>query len=106
MKFTLKPKTKVQIILGILMIAAAVFFGFYLEGMTGPGSTMTQRLIWIMAVIGVGLSGFLGIFGGLFGFLCGFGFVLIIALPRMLPGPWNRYFASSISVRCSCCLCS
>lgn len=92
MKFTLKPKTKVQIIIGILMIAAAVFLGFYLEGMTGAESTMMQRSIYILAVFGVGLSGLCGIFGGLFGFLGGFVLILLIILPQVLPDPWNRYY--------------
>ena len=69
MKFSLKPKTKIQIIVGILMIAVAVFLGFYLNDMTGPESTMLQRSIYILAVFGVGLSGLCGIFSGLFGFL-------------------------------------
>ncbi|MBE6932638.1 MAG: hypothetical protein E7464_04570 [Ruminococcaceae bacterium] len=93
MKFSLKPKTKIQIIVGILMIAVAVFLGFYLNDMTGPESTMLQRSIYILAVFGVGLSGLCGIFSGLFGFLCGFVLILLIVLPKVLPDPWNRYYA-------------
>lgn len=92
MKFSLKPKTKVQIIVGILMIAVAVFLGFYLNDMTGSESTMLQFSIYIFAVFGVGLSGLFGILGGWLGFLGGFVLVLLMILPKVLPDPWNRYY--------------
>lgn len=91
-----KPTTQQfvrRLIAGLALIGLAVFFAFALEGFTGPESTMMQRMIFICAVIGVGLGGLACIFFGFWGVLGSLAFVLVIALPRALPDPWNRYFA-------------
>lgn len=91
-----KPTTQqfvIRLIVGLALIGLAVFFAFALEGFTGPESTMTQRLIFISCVMGLGLGGLACVFFGLWGVLGGLAFVLVIALPRALPDPWNRYFS-------------
>ncbi len=91
-KFLSKPLGK-RLITGLLLIAIAVILGIALDGrFTGPESLMIQRLTYIICVIGVGLGGFTFIFLGWWGFLFGVIFVLVLALPRVLPDPWNRYF--------------
>lgn len=91
-----KPTTQqfaIRLIAGLALIGLAVFFAFTLEGYTGPESTMWQRTIYIMTVMGVGLGGFACIFFGFWGVLGGLAFVLFLTLPRALPDPWNRYYA-------------
>ena len=82
-----------RIPVGIVFILVAVAASLFLKDFTGPSTTMVQRCIWLLAVMGPGLSGLAGIFLGLPGFLAGFILVLVIALPRVLPDPWNRYFS-------------
>lgn len=91
-----KAKTQqfvLRLITGLALIGTAVIFAFALDGFTGPESTMMQRMIFIMAVMGVGLGGLGCIFFGLWGALGGLFFVLLLSLPRVLPDPWNRYYA-------------
>lgn len=83
----------VQLIVGILLILLAVASAVFLDGYLGSSSSALQRLIWVLSVLGLGSSGLAGIFFGLSGFLGGFGFILIICLPQVLPDPWNRYFS-------------
>jgi len=88
-----KPTVR-RIILGLLLIALAVALGILLgDTHLGPETSMQQRMTFIVCVFGLGLGGFLFLFLGWRGFLLGIGFVLVIALPRALPDPWNRYFA-------------
>lgn len=91
-----KPISKqffLRLIIGLALIGLAVYFAFTLDGFTGPESTMSQRLIFIFAVLGVGLGGLGCIFFGIWGVLGGLAFILILSLPRALPDPWNRYFS-------------
>lgn len=83
-----------RLIVGLLLIVLAVALGFALgDSYTGPASSMTNRLIFIVCVIGVALGGLAFIFLDWVGLLVGIGFVLVIALPQALPDPWNRYFS-------------
>ena len=88
-----KKETKIRVGIGLCMIMAAVIFGILLsDHYIGPDSAMWQRMTFITVVLGTGLSGFLGMFIA-WGFLAGYGFVLLVALPHALPDPWNRYYA-------------
>lgn len=91
-KFTIK-----RLFLGLAFLSCAVAAGFTLDGFVGPQSEMWQRLVYIAAVFGLGISGlaamFLGVRGALFGFLAVVVFSLLTALPQVLPEPWNRYCA-------------
>ena len=84
---------KKRIIFGGILLLIAVLCGFLLDGFLGPESAMWQRMVWIVAVLGTGLSGIMCSFMGALGTVYGYGFVLILSLPRMLPDPWNRYFS-------------
>lgn len=88
---------KKRIISGAILLCVAVLFGILLESFIGPKSEMWQRLVWIAAVLGTGLSAILCSFLGLLGAAYGFGAILIIGLlnvlPKLLPDPWNRYFS-------------
>lgn len=86
-----EKETKIRVAIGAAMILAAVAMGFALKGFTGPESLMWQRMVFIAAVLGVGLSGFFGMLTPA-GFLLGF-LPVLAALPRALPEPWNRYFS-------------
>ena len=69
-----KPISKqffLRLIIGLALIGLAVYFAFTLDGFTGPESTMSQRLIFIFAVLGVGLGGLGCIFFGIWGVLGG-----------------------------------
>ena len=91
-----KPSTQqfvFRLIAGLAMIGLAVYFALTLDGFTGPESTMLQRTIFILSVMGVGLGGLGCIFFGILGALGGLVFVLALTLPRVLPDPWNRYFS-------------
>lgn len=82
----------------LLLLAAAVAAGCYLvpAGFVGPQSEVWQRLVFVAAVLGLGAAG-LGSLLGWKGALAGFGCVLLIALvtglQKLLPDPYNRYFA-------------
>lgn len=93
MKKTVSKKFAIRLVAGLALIFLAVLFFFVLEGFTGPESTMTQRLIFIVAVFGLGLGGLGCIFFGIWGVLGGLAFVLVLTLPQALPDPWNRYFS-------------
>ena len=93
MKKSTTQQFVIRLIAGLALIGLAVFFAFTLDGYTGPESTMLQRSIFIMAVIGVGLGGLGCIFFGFWGVLGGLVLILLITLPRVLPDPWNRYFS-------------
>ena len=93
MKKASKQQFVIRLIAGLALIGLAVFFAFALDGYTGPESTMLQRTIFIMAVIGVGLGGLGCIFFGFWGALGGLTLILLNTLPRVLPDPWNRYYA-------------
>ncbi len=75
-------------------IVAAVLFLLFADGFTGPESSMLQRGIFCVVVIGGFIAGLAGLFLRWQGLLLGYGFVLVIALPRLLPEPWNRYFSA------------
>ena len=87
---------KERVFSGLGLLALAVALGFLLENFTGPDSKMWQRLVFICAVMGTGLSGLLCTFMGWLGVLFGYGGVLLIGLirvlPEILPEPWNRYY--------------
>lgn len=87
---------KERVFSGLGLLALAVAVGFLLEHFTGPDSKMWQRLVFICAVMGTGLSGILCTFMGWLGVLFGYGGVLLICLirvlPEILPEPWNRYY--------------
>lgn len=88
---------KKRVFAGLALLIVAVALGFLLDGFTGPDSKMWQRLVFIFAVIGTGAAGIVCTFLGWIGVLCGYGFVIVIAvinfLPQVLPQPWNRYTA-------------
>lgn len=91
--FLPKPAGK-QIVVGLLLIASAAILGILLaDKFSGPDSSMIHRLIFVVCVIGLGLGGFAYIFIGWRGLVMSLGFVLVIALPKALPDPWNRYFS-------------
>ncbi|MBE6949037.1 MAG: hypothetical protein E7456_04245 [Ruminococcaceae bacterium] len=85
--------TQIRVGIGIGMLLAAVLLGFVLDGFTGAESLMWQRFIYIVAVLGTGLSSLLGMIMGQWGFALGYGLVVLLALPRVLPDPWNRYYS-------------
>lgn len=88
-----KPARK-QIVVGLLLIASAAILGILLaDKFSGPDSSMIHRLIFVVCVIGLGLGGFAYIFIGWRGLVMSLGFVLVIALPKALPDPWDRYFS-------------
>ena len=88
-----KPARK-QIVVGLLLIAAAAILGILLaDKCSGPESLMIHRLIFVVCVIGSGLGGLAYIFIGWRGLVMSLGFVLVIALPKALPDPWDRYFS-------------
>lgn len=90
-------KRKLRLLLSLAMLIGAIVLGLSLDGFTGPESEMWQRLVYIVCVIGTGLSALAGAFLGTWGFMGAYGFVLIIALPQALPQalpePYNRYFS-------------
>lgn len=90
----MKKSTWIRIIAGLCMIALAVTLGIVLDGVfSGPDSQMWQRMVYIFAVFGTGLSGIMGIFSAK-GFYAGYIWVAILDLamvPELLPEPWNRY---------------
>ncbi len=87
---------KKRVFAGLGMLVAAVALGFLLQNYIGPASQMWQRFVYIVAVLGTGISGILLTFMGWHGILYGYGFVAIIGsinvLPEILPEPWNRYY--------------
>lgn len=93
MKMPTRRKFVIRLIAGFSLIGLAVFFALTLDGYTGPASTMLQRTIFIVSVLGLGLGGIGCMIFGLPGALGGPVFVLLITLPRVLPDPWNRYFS-------------
>ncbi len=80
--------TKIRIVAGLCMIAAAVVLGVALDGtMTGPQASQWERAIYAVSVIGTGAAGFFGLLAGKPGFVMGYAIVLMAAMPS----PWNRY---------------
>lgn len=102
MKKFLSKSARNRLVIGLLLILAAVILGILLDGkFTGPDSSMMHRMIYIVCVIGLGLGGFSFVFLSWWGLLLSMGFVLVIALPKALPDPWNRYF-SFLYLACLC----
>jgi len=89
----LKKSTKIRIAVSVGMIVLAVVLGILLDGtLTGEHTSMWQRMVFIISVVGTGLAGFLGLFMGTPGYLLGYGAVLFLTLPSALPDPWDGYF--------------
>lgn len=92
-KFFSSPFGK-RLVVGLIFIAVAVVLGIALDGIfTGPNSLVVFRFIYVICVVGLGLGGIVFIFLGWYGFWGSIGFVSVVALPKCLPEPWNRYFA-------------
>lgn len=87
--------TKLRVIIGICLLILAVIAGVWLDrnGFTGPESQMWQRMVFIVSVLGTGLAALAVPFAGWVGAAFAYGFVTVVALPRTLPDPWNRYFS-------------
>ncbi len=79
--------------LAVPPVLGAVLFAIFVPGFTGPESSMLQRVIYIVVVIGGGFAGILSLLLGSWGLVFGYGFPLLIALPQALPEPWNRYYS-------------
>ncbi len=79
-------------LLSLLCIASSVVFAIACPDFIGPQSQMLNRCIWITVVLGGVLSGLGNLFSGAKALLVGYGFVLVLILPRALPDPWDRYF--------------
>ncbi len=88
-------KLTIRIISGICMILLAILFAFVFEGFAGEGTPMWQRDIYVILVLGTGLSGILGMILGIWGFVFGYALALFMFLPRMLPSPWRGYIPAA-----------
>ena len=83
----------VRLILGFVMFAGGIGMMICFDGLTGPDSPMLQRCVYLFLFCGTALSGFFGLLMGKWGFISGYGLVLLIVLPTALPKPYNGYFA-------------
>ena len=72
-----------------VLLALAVATGFLLRGFVGPQSEMWQRSVFCLATFGTGLSALFFVLLGWWGFLAGYGLLLIRELPDLLPKPWD-----------------
>lgn len=77
----------VSIGLFTLCAAFAVLFHSY-----WGSAEMMERFIFLVSVFGAGIAGVLFLLVGWGGIFAGYGFVLMITLPYVLPEPWDRYF--------------
>ncbi len=75
------------------VIIATAYLIFFPEYTGGPDSSMLERFIFVLVVVGGYLGGLMGLLMGKWGTLGGYGFVAVLALPQALPDPWNRYFS-------------
>lgn len=90
-----KRNLTIRIISGICMILLAILFAFVFEGLAGEGTPMWQRYMYVILVLGTGLSGIFGMILGIWGFVFGYALTLFIFLPRMLPSPWRGYIPAA-----------
>ncbi len=67
----------------------ATAFLVLLPGFSGPESSILQRFVFILAVAGGYLGALVSLFTGLPGLLTGYGLCVVVALPRVLPEPWD-----------------
>lgn len=77
----------VSLALFALCAAFAVAFRSY-----WGSDLVMERFVNLVAVFGTGIAGVLFLLAGWVGILFGYGFVLIITLPYVLPEPWDGYF--------------
>lgn len=93
MKKFFSTKFGKRVPVAVLMLVLAVVLGAVLADYVGPETTMLQRTVYCMGVIGTVVSALAFLFLGLPGLALGYGFILVLLLPRVLPEPWNRYFS-------------
>lgn len=75
----------------LVLFALCAAFAVALRSYWGSDLVM-ERFINLVAVFGTGIAGVLFLLAGWVGILFGYGFVLIITLPYVLPKPWDGYF--------------
>ena len=78
-----------RVLVGLILLLAAVLCGFALRGFVGPETELWQRGVFCVAALGTGLAGFLYVFGDWPGLLCGYAVVLSSFLPKALPERWK-----------------
>lgn len=97
-----KGNFKRRVAIGLILIAAAVALGFALSWMIGSDSPVWRRVIYVVAVFGTGMGGFLYIFAGWPGIAAGFAFPIFIALKELLPRPWSvLVYLAGIALLCA-----
>jgi hypothetical protein len=89
--------TKKRVVCGLLCLALAVLLGVVFKDYLGAQSEMWQLLGYIAVVFGLGLAAlmitFMGWRGFFWGVASGIIVVALVALPKLLPEPWNRYYS-------------
>ena len=87
--FSSRFSKRLPVSLALFALCAA--FAVLLRSYWGSDLVM-ERFINLVAVFGTGIAGVLFLLMGWSGIFAGYGFVLIITLPYVLPEPWDGYF--------------
>ena len=75
----------------LALFALCAVFAVALRSYWGS-DLVTERFVNLLTVFGTGIAGVLFLPMGWSGIFAGYGFVLVITLPYVLPKPWDGYF--------------
>lgn len=92
----MKQSTKIRIVVGVVMLAAAIALAIVFDGvLTGAHTQMWQRAIYIVGIIGTGLGALLSMLMGWKGYLFSYAGLSFVMIPYLLPKPWSGIFVAA-----------